>query len=74
MSNSSADRILNNPSYRELIKRRDTLAWTLAACVFVIYFGFVLMVALAEFNYRVVEIPLRRRGARIAQRLAQRTA
>jgi peptidoglycan/LPS O-acetylase OafA/YrhL len=36
--------------------------------------AFVLMVILAEFNYRIVEIPLRRRGARIAQRLAQRTA
>jgi peptidoglycan/LPS O-acetylase OafA/YrhL len=36
--------------------------------------AFVLMAILAEFNYRVVEIPLRRRGARIAQRLAQRTA
>ncbi len=33
-----------------------------------------LMAVLAEFNYRVVEIPLRRRGTRIAQRLAQRTA
>jgi peptidoglycan/LPS O-acetylase OafA/YrhL len=34
----------------------------------------VLLVVLAELNYRFVEIPLRRRGASIAQRLAQRTA
>jgi len=45
MSNLSASRILNNPNYRKLIKRRDTLAWTLSACVLVLYFGFVLMVA-----------------------------
>ena len=45
MSNLSASRILNNPAYRKLIKQRDTLAWTLSACVLVLYFGFVLMVA-----------------------------
>jgi peptidoglycan/LPS O-acetylase OafA/YrhL len=32
----------------------------------------VLLVPLAELNYRFVEVPLRRRGARIAQRIAQR--
>jgi uncharacterized membrane protein (DUF485 family) len=47
MSNLSASRILNNPNYRKLIKQRDTLAWTLSACVLVLYFGFVLMVAFA---------------------------
>lgn len=47
MSNSSASRILSNPKYRDLIRHRDNLAWTLSACVLVLYFGFVLMVALA---------------------------
>jgi uncharacterized membrane protein (DUF485 family) len=47
MSKVPASRILNNPAYRQLIKRRDTLAWTLSACVLVLYFGFVLMVAFA---------------------------
>jgi uncharacterized membrane protein (DUF485 family) len=47
MSNTAASRILNNPKYRDLIKQRDALAWTLSACVLVLYFGFVLMVAFA---------------------------
>jgi peptidoglycan/LPS O-acetylase OafA/YrhL len=36
--------------------------------------AFVLLVVLAELNYRLVEMPLRRKGARIATRIAQRTA
>ena len=47
MSQASAIRILNNPKYRELIRRRDTLAWTLSAGVLVLYFGFILLIALA---------------------------
>ena len=47
MSKLSASRILNNPAYRQLIRQRDMLAWTLSACVLVLYFGFVLMVAFA---------------------------
>jgi peptidoglycan/LPS O-acetylase OafA/YrhL len=35
--------------------------------------GFGLLLIFTEFNYRLVEVPLRRRGARIAQRIAQRT-
>jgi uncharacterized membrane protein (DUF485 family) len=42
---NTASRILANPEYRRLIERRDSLAWLLSACVLVIYFGFVLMVA-----------------------------
>ena len=34
--------------------------------------GFGLLLVLTELNYRFVEVPLRRRGARIAQRIAQR--
>jgi len=47
MPSSSANRILSNPKYRELVKRRDSLAWTLSVCVLVLYFGFILLVALA---------------------------
>jgi peptidoglycan/LPS O-acetylase OafA/YrhL len=35
--------------------------------------GFGLLLVATELNYRFVEVPLRRRGARIAQRIAQRT-
>jgi uncharacterized membrane protein (DUF485 family) len=47
MSSDIASRILGNPAYRQLIHRRDSLAWQLSACVLVVYFGFVLMVAFA---------------------------
>jgi peptidoglycan/LPS O-acetylase OafA/YrhL len=33
-----------------------------------------LLLIAAELNYRCLEVPLRRRGARIAQRIAQRPA
>jgi len=45
MTNVTASRIANNPAYRQLIKRRDALAFTLSLCVLVLYFGFILMVA-----------------------------
>jgi uncharacterized membrane protein (DUF485 family) len=47
MSNVSAERIQNNPAYRKLTQERDALAFILSACVLVLYFGFVLLVALA---------------------------
>jgi uncharacterized membrane protein (DUF485 family) len=47
MSKLSASRILNNPEYRRLIRERDSLAFVLSACVLVLYFGFVLLVAFA---------------------------
>ncbi len=47
MSELSASKIQNNPKYHQLIKERDTLAWTLTALVLVIYFGFILLVAFA---------------------------
>jgi len=36
------------------------------------YTAVILVVVLAELNYRLVELPLRRRGARIAKRIARR--
>jgi peptidoglycan/LPS O-acetylase OafA/YrhL len=33
----------------------------------------LLLLVFTELNYRFVEVPLRRRGARIAQRIAERT-
>jgi len=41
------DRIQRDPKYHQLVKERDTLAWTLTVLVLVIYFGFVLLVAFA---------------------------
>lgn len=42
---------------------------------FAVRFGYtaaILLLVLAELNYRLVEVPLRRRGARIAARIARR--
>ena len=47
MSELAAGKIQNNPKYHQLIKERDTLAWTLTARVLIIYFGFILLVAFA---------------------------
>jgi uncharacterized membrane protein (DUF485 family) len=55
MPELSASRIQNNPKYHQLIKERDTLAWTLTVLVLVIYFGFILAVAFApEFLTRPI--------------------
>lgn len=47
MSKLSASRILNNPTYRALIKQRDTLALLLSVCVLVLFYGFILLIAFA---------------------------
>ncbi len=45
MSELIAGKILKNPKYLQLVRQRDTLAWTLSAIVCVMYFGFILMIA-----------------------------
>ena len=47
MSLIIAEKIQNNPKYHELIKKRDGLAWTLTAIVFLMYMGFIMMIAFA---------------------------
>jgi uncharacterized membrane protein (DUF485 family) len=47
MSKAIAGNIQKNPKYHQLVRQRDSLAWTLTAVVCVIYFGFILMVAFA---------------------------
>ena len=47
MSELIASKIQSNPKYLQLVKQRDTLAWTLSAIVCVMYFGFTLMIAFA---------------------------
>ena len=46
-SELTVGKIQNNPKYHQLIKERDTLAWTLTVLVLIIYFGFILLVAFA---------------------------
>ncbi|RII28353.1 MAG: DUF485 domain-containing protein [Geobacter sp.] len=45
MSVIIASKIQSNPKYHELVKRRNTIGWSLSAVVCVMYFGFTLMIA-----------------------------
>jgi uncharacterized membrane protein (DUF485 family) len=45
MSELISNKILKNPKYPILAKRRGRLAWTLSALVCVIFYGFILMIA-----------------------------
>ena len=38
-------RIRGNPKFRDLVQRRGRFAWTLAAIVLILFYGFVLVVA-----------------------------
>lgn len=40
--------ILRNPKFQELVRRRSSFAWTLAAAMLVIYLSFILAVAFAR--------------------------
>ena len=37
--------MLANPRFQALVRARRTLSWTLTAIIFVVYFGFILLVA-----------------------------
>ncbi|MEO0034228.1 MAG: hypothetical protein RLZZ501_251 [Pseudomonadota bacterium] len=40
-----AERIRNNPKFRELVSKRSRFAWILTSLILVIYFGFILVIA-----------------------------
>ena len=40
--------VLNNPKFQELVRKKRTLSWSLAALMLFIYIGFILMVAYAS--------------------------
>ena len=39
------EKIRSSTAYRELVRKRSTLGWTLTALVLVIYYGYVLLIA-----------------------------
>jgi len=47
MAADSLERIQSNPKFQRLVSERRSLGATLSAAVFVIYFGFILLVAFA---------------------------
>ncbi|MEO3475222.1 DUF485 domain-containing protein [Roseomonas sp. CAU 1739] len=48
MAEAEHAQILRNPKFQELVRRRSSFAWTLAAVMLVIYLGFILAVAFAR--------------------------
>ncbi len=44
MDETQVDRILQNPKFKELIKKKRNLSWTLTAIMLVVYVGFMLLV------------------------------
>jgi peptidoglycan/LPS O-acetylase OafA/YrhL len=71
--------LIHMPAYllaREIWYRLEP-AGTVFGASYTLRFGLtalMILVTLADLNYRFVEVPLRRHGARIATRLAERTA
>ena len=47
MEAKSHETIQRDPNYKELVRRRSSLGWTLSLIMLVIYFGFILLVAYA---------------------------
>ena len=45
MSSAMYERMLANPKFQELVSRRERVAWTLAAIVLTMFYGFVMVVA-----------------------------
>ncbi|WP_454739905.1 DUF485 domain-containing protein [Cupriavidus necator] len=45
MNEDLVRRLKANPRYRELVRRRTRLGWTLTAAMLVIYYGYVLLIA-----------------------------
>ena len=45
MSELISGKILDDPRYLELVKKRGRMAWTLSIIVCVIFYGFILMIA-----------------------------
>ena len=47
MSSAMYDRMRVTPKFQELVARRGRFAWTLAAIVLIMFYGFVMVVAFA---------------------------
>jgi uncharacterized membrane protein (DUF485 family) len=55
MNDEQAQRVLDDPAFKELESRRNRLGWTLSAITLVIYYGFILMVA---FSPKTLATPI----------------
>jgi uncharacterized membrane protein (DUF485 family) len=52
---ASAEKIRNNPKFRELVSKRTRFAWILSAIILVIYFGFIAIIA---FDKSILAAPI----------------
>jgi len=48
MTDPAARRVLESPELRDLIRRRWTVSLVLTGCLFVLYYGFILLVGLHQ--------------------------
>ena len=48
MHDARYERIRQNPTFQELCRSRGRLAWSLAAILLILYYGFVLLVAFGQ--------------------------
>lgn len=44
-TNASVQKIMDNPKYRELVRKRSTFAWFLTALILIVYYGFIFLIA-----------------------------
>ncbi len=44
MDERQVEQILQNPKFKEMVKRKSTLSWTLTIIMLVVYVGFMLLV------------------------------
>ncbi len=45
MEKETIERILNNPDYRELVRRRSAFAWKLSLAMLALYYAFIVLIA-----------------------------
>lgn len=45
MQNELAEKIQENPRFKDLVKRRNRFAWTLALIVLIVYYTYILVIA-----------------------------
>lgn len=55
MNDSKTKNILEDPRYIELVRTRSRLGWLLTIIVFLVYFGFITLVA---FHKNILAIPV----------------
>ena len=44
-TNPSVQKIMDDPKYRELVRKRSTFAWLLTILMLVVYYGFIFLIA-----------------------------